>query len=161
MLPSATIFDPSLKHSIKRNTVYGEQVSTNGIDLMIDIFNEWPCIRVTDFTIYKSPAVAIIYKGPNNLIIDNNIIIDSQVGIYASVLGPLTTTHEVGNKTSLIQSNLIVGQSPVYKCAEDPLIAVSFKNKDSIGAGPKYDAKIGVVWSQFMSSYSSLWTLGW
>jgi len=161
MLPNERTYDPSLNHSIKRNTIYGEKVTTNGADEMFENFEKWPCMRISGFTVFRSPVVGIIHKGFNNVVIDNNIIIDSQVGIYAVVQGPVSTTHEVGNKTSLIQNNLIVGQSPVYKCSEDAIIQVSFNNKDSIGAGPKYDAKIGIIWSQFMDLYRSLWSLGW
>jgi len=131
-------------HSIKRNTVYGKQVTTNSLDDMLPAFEDWDCIRISGFTVFKGAETGIIHKGFNNIIIDSNIIIDCQVGIYAVVMGPVSTTHVVGKKTSLIKNNLIIGKSPSYKCSEDNAIRVSYDIKESIGAGIKYDAKIGI-----------------
>jgi hypothetical protein len=147
-------------HSVKRNTVYGNSVVLNGPDLMYGMYDDWPCIRASEFTVFRSKLYGLIYKGFSSFQADSNTLIDCQVGVYAVVMGPVSTTHEVGNKKSLITNSLFIGQSPVYNCSEDVAIKVFKSNKDNICAGPKYDAKVGVVWSQFMDLYRSLWTLG-
>lgn len=152
---------PSLKHSIKNNTIYGATVHINGLDKMYPTYNSWPCIRMHSFTVFKAPVAALTYKEYASLVIDLNAIIDSQIGIYTLVMAPVSTTHVVGNKTVIIQNNLIVGQSPNYNCSEDSLITVSEHDYNSIGAGSKFNSKIGIVWSQFMDNYRALWSPGW
>lgn len=150
----------STPHSIKRNTVYAGSAVVNGHDFMYEIFS-LKCIRMTGFTVYKSTQTALNYKGAAELIIELNTLIDNQIGVFGFIIEPFSIRHEAGNKKSIIRNNLIVGQSPVYSCIDDKNIPIMPKRKTFIGAGPKYDSKIGIVWSHFMDAYDAQWSPGW
>lgn len=155
----------NFNHSIQNNTIYAGNVIVDGIDLEYGIFS-FDCLRISSFTVYKGSLgqfAAVTYKGRanNQIVIDSNILIDNQLSIGAYVLQPASTTHIAGNKKTLIENNLIVGQSSSYNCAEDSLIQVGFNTFGLIGAGSNYNAKIGIMWSQFMDDFAVLWAPGW
>ena len=148
------------QQSIKRNTVYSSSVYINGLDIMYAMFMNWNCTRISGFTVYKSTNFAILYRAYSSVLIDSNILIDNQVGIYSFVMNPLSNTHQIGNKISTIQNNLIIGQSSVYDCSEDNLLKPTKAVFINIGAGPLYNSKIGLIWTHMMDQYTALWSSG-
>lgn len=159
--PYGNQFPTGITMSVKNNIVHGQPkaVSLNGPDMM-NPENNLGCLRISGFTIYKSSSYAINYKGPFELLVDNNILIDNHVGLYATVIGPPSLTHAVGNKKVKIENNLIVGQSQTYSCEDDSNIWIQPLSFSYWGAGLKFDSKIGVVWSAFVDSYDPLWSQG-
>lgn len=159
--------DSKFNHSIKRNVVYGAMfgVMINSPDFEYDSYDDvldMDCLRITDFTVFRSSTAGIVYKGKSEIIIDLNTLIDNQVGVFTYVLWPNSTTHIAATKKVYIQDMLIVGQTPVFSCEnDDPLIEIDRTSYKYLGAGSNYDSKIGIVWGQFVSFYWLLWSKGW
>jgi len=150
----------NITSSIKNNQVHGSPIGV-AIDPMHPKNDYLNCLRISGFTVYKSSMFAILYKTIPEVLIDNNIVIDSQVGMYAYIFEQPSLTHIVGNKTAQIENNLIIGQSQTYTCADDFMITINPGNYRYFGAGLKFDAKIGVVWSTFSGGFDTLWDEGW
>lgn len=125
---------------IKNNVIYagGVSIRQSGAG----------CIRISNFVIVGSPNVGIYYIGEAETIIESNTIISAQVGTFVYIYAPPSTQHIAGTKKSLIRNNIIIGRPPIYQCSSD-----DFQYNTYTGAGPNYDSKIGVTWSQFLDSY--------
>ena len=119
------------------------------------------CLRISGFKVFKSSMFGILYKTLPEVLIDNNIVIDSQVGVFAYIVEISSLTHLVGNKTAKIENNLIVGQSQTYTCQDDLLIPIFPDNPHYLGAGLKFDSKIGLAWPTFSGGFDTLWDKGW
>jgi hypothetical protein len=156
---------PGYNHSIKRNTVYG---ALSGVVILpmppiIATPRLWlaGCIRISEFTIFKSTYWGIYYQGYGSVIIDSNILVDNQVNIFTFIYLPNSLDHEVGNKKAIISNSIIVGQSLSFDCVNDLNIDSYLKPKPkfdlqfpmaSFGSGINYDSKIGIVWSNFLAN---------
>ncbi len=158
--PYGLQFPSDIKSSVRNNIVHGAPIGV-AIDPMHPKNLYLNCLRISGFTIYKSYMFAILYKTLPAVLIDNNILVDNHVGVYANIARPSSRLHIVGNKTAVIENNVIVGQSQTYACQDDVNIYINPPDPKYFGAGPKFDSKIGIVWSTFVEEFDTLWDLGW
>lgn len=149
--------DPGFNHSIKRNTVYA---SMQGVVILpiwtsLSLF-KLNCTRVSGFTVFKSLHWGIYYESYGSLIVEENVLIENKVGLFSMVVEPNPIEHKAENKTSILRRSLVIGQSPTFDCKTDvpPTKDLNYFYSSmfasSYGAGLGYDAKIGLVWSNFM-----------
>lgn len=149
---------PGLTHSIKGNIVYAALTGVSILPilpLVADVsFYLFFCRKISGFTIFKSTHWGIYYHGFGSIIIDSNILIENQVGIFTFIYEPKSKDHEIGYKRAILQNNLLVGQSPTFNCKNDFRVndynALKAVPMFAFGAGPNYDSKIGLIWSNFL-----------
>ena len=104
---------------------------------------------------YKSAFWGIYYQGLGNLLTENNVMIDNQVSLFTFIYRPDPLGHEMAYKSSYISNCLFVGQSPSFDCVNDLKTDGSFLTAPpmvSFGAGPSYNSKIGMIWSNFLGN---------
>ena len=158
--PSGLQFSSDIISSVKNNIVHGSPIGVS-IDPMHPKNLYLNCLRISGFTVYKSYMFAILYKTIPAVLIDNNILVDNHIGLFAYMTWPPSTLHMVGNKTAVIENNLIVAQSQTYSCKDDANIYINPPDPHYFGAGVNFDSKIGIVWSTFADDFDTLWDIGW
>jgi len=78
------------------------------------------CTKVSGFTFHKTLFYGITAQTSSaHLVIDDVIIQDAPVGIYAIMTGPDATMHSAMNKDVTIKNSYIVGRSDSYDCSYD------------------------------------------
>lgn len=90
-----------------------------------------------------------------NLFTDSNVLIDNQVSLFTFIYAPAALTHQAGGKFSTVKNNIFIGQSPTFDCVNDLKKEKYFQSAPpmtSFGAGPNYDSKIGLIWSNFLGN---------
>lgn len=154
---------PGINHSIKNNTVYS---AFGGVVILpITCMYQVDCVTISDFTIFKSVDYGIYYQNNQSLVIDSNILVDNQVGIFGMVLQPPSVSHVFGNKTYSISNTIVVGNSPFLNCSTDlKPVGVNAQYAtliQAIGSGVNSTGKIGIVWPNFLSSQNGAPTKPW
>lgn len=147
-------FTKGMNHSIKENTIYS---SMAGVVILPEFFYEnFRCIRISGFTVFKSMHWGIYYQGKQSIVLDNNKLIDNYVNAFTYVIEPPPIEHQVSMKTYDIKNSLVVGQSSTFNCLTDKrpddINFMSAKKIFAFGAGDGEVGKIGVVWAQFLGS---------
>ena len=141
-----------MNNSIKRNTIY---CSMAGVVLLPEFFHKsLTCLKISEFTIFKTMHWAIYYQGIQSVILDSNKLIDNYVSAFTYVIRPPPILHLVSNKFYINKNSLIVGQSSGFNCLKDVrTFDLNFNSAIQIqtfGAGKNLMGKIGLVWSNFL-----------
>jgi hypothetical protein len=141
------------KHSILNNTVYS---SLAGVVTFPDYGLTLPCIRLRNFTVFKSSHWGIYYQKSSSLILESNVLVDNQINLFGIVIEPSPLTHEVASKSMVVRNSIIVGQSLSFDCLRDVKPDdLNFKLATSItaiGAGSSNTGKIGILWGNFLAA---------
>ncbi|CAF0939901.1 unnamed protein product, partial [Brachionus calyciflorus] len=145
-------FTKNQNHSIKNNTIYSTISAVTILPSQRFILD---CVRISNFTVFKSNYWGIYYQNPETVRVESNILIDNQINIFTQVITPNILDHSMSNKKTFIQNNLIVGQSPNFNCTtdikSDDLYYANAGSVESYTSGPNDLSKVGVTWAQFLS----------
>ena len=128
---------PGLNHSIKHNIIHGALGGV--VNLPTYTFLQLDCVSFSYFTIFKTTNYGIYYQNLQSIILDSNVFVDNQIGIFTKVLGPHSLDHLTSNKTARITNSLFVGRSASFDCNRDvkpnDLNYLSADTMTSFGAG--------------------------
>jgi hypothetical protein len=140
----------NLAHSIKNNTVYG---AGNAVTLSREFHFTFGCVKISGFTVYKSQYYGIYYQGNPELVVENNNLIDNQVGVYTLVHGPAPTSHVNANKKVILRNMMIMARSSLADCNNDIFprnISDSHASYGVFKSGSTSRGRIGLVGPTFM-----------
>ncbi len=152
-----------LNHSIERNTIYA---SGGGVVIQPRNAFNLGCIRISGFTVYKSHYYAIYYQGSGEILLDNNQLIDNQIGVFTIVVSPHVFSHENTAKKYRVKDTLIVGRSNESICeglndVHPNNLSDVYSLMSSFGSGEGNKGRIGLVWPNFLSGENGLPTKPW
>jgi len=145
--------------STNRNAIYG---AATGIAIISDAPDK--CVKVSGFTVFKSTHYGIYYQGRASLVVDNNILVDNQIGVSALMIGQSALFHVLSDQAYTVTNSIFVGQSSSFDCDHDvrPLTVSEEKSQmDSFGAGSDGKAKIAIAWPAFISKPNGAPVYSW
>ncbi|XP_067888793.1 PKHD1 like 1, tandem duplicate 1 [Heterodontus francisci] len=114
------------------------------------------CSLIQGFTIWKCWEYGIYFQTEESVQISNVTLVDNGLGIFPIVYGPPATSHQISNKSILINNALVVGISPNFNCSDiqgdDSILSSSEGNQNSrrLSAG-----RSGICWPTFASAKNS------
>jgi len=120
-----------LKTSVRNNEVHACEV---GIAILPKkAFAYRPCVSISGNKVYKSTSFGIYYQAVGTkLILEDNVLVDNQVGILAILLdklgikgGILGHVAHLDNEV-VIRNSLVVGRSAVSDCLKVCTPVLSF-----------------------------------
>ena len=110
------------------------------------------CSHIANFTIHNAFDFGIYAQGESSFQISNVNVLDSNLGLYITVVGPPSVTHEFADKYVAIQDSSFVGHSSVSDCSAYPK---NFNHEASLN-GRSFrttsGGRVGISWGQFISS---------
>ena len=140
----------SFNHSIKGNSIYG---TVAGVTIFPPNTFSLSCLSISGFTIYKASSVGIYYQGAPNIVIDSNVVVDSQLSIFPQVTSPSSLSHFINpNRSIIVSNNIVIGTSPNFNCKTDlpPKDLNSQYLTKCAPYGANNDGRIGIVWANFI-----------
>lgn len=138
--------------TISGNVIYG---ASTGVAVLRGPNTQ--CLKVSSFLVFKSAHYAVYYQGESTLMVDNNILVENQIGVYAILIGNSALTHKVTSMEYTVSNSLFVGQTSTYDCAHDVKpngISEQRSKMDSFGAGADGSGKIAIAWPAFVSKWN-------
>ena len=116
LCPGASI-GVGMNHSIQNNIVHS---ALAGVSIYPDYtYSQLDCVSISSFTVFKSAHWGIYYQNTQSVIMDSNILVDNQVGVFSHVLLPNMLTHEPTSKTMRIRNTIFIGRSSAFNCSTD------------------------------------------
>jgi hypothetical protein len=155
-LCSGVVNGQGMNHSIQNNIVHG---AFAGVAVYPDYpmwkVNSAACVAISGFTVFKSVHFGIYYQNAPSVVLDSNILVDNQVGIYTFILGPSVLDHVLSGKTCQIKNTVIVGRSSSFNCSTD-LKPKDFNARNAplifaVGCGADNAGMCGLTIADFIS----------
>lgn len=131
LCPGVTQLQPGMNHSVKNNIIHSSLAGA----AIFPGYTYSPlisCASMTGFTVFKSVNYGLYYQNAPKVILDSNVLVDNQVGLFAIVIEPNEISHAVENKTIHITNTIIVGRSSSFNCTSD-LKPNDLNNKKALG----------------------------
>ncbi len=136
----------NLTVSIRNNTVVG---AGNGVAVSGSFhYSDQDCLKVSGFTIVKSQYFGIYYQANPEPVIEDNVLIDNQMGIFTIVWGPSPLSHVNANKKVILRNMMIMGRSSLANCNKDIFprnLSDSSSSYALFSAGTTARGRIGIV----------------
>ena len=112
------------------------------------------CLKLAQFHIYSCYHYGIFSYSGSGVVIEDVTLIDNKAGIYVSVIGPPSLSHDLGSKSVLIQNALIVASSGELTCDQEDVTnspAISRHQNSHFGLTPPTKGKVGIIIPSFVS----------
>lgn len=138
---------------ISGNVIYG---AATGVAVLRGPVTQ--CLKVSSFLVFKSSHYAIYYQGKSSLIVDANVLVENQIGVYVILIGKSALTHKAGTQQVTVSNSLFAGQTSAYNCSQDMKpngISEQRSKMGSFGAGEDGRGMIGIVWPAFVSRWNN------
>ncbi|XP_066278772.1 fibrocystin-L-like [Branchiostoma lanceolatum] len=79
-----------------------------------------PCTRIANFTVWKNHDYGIyVQTGVTEIVIENFLAADNQVGIFPMLYGPGSISHRAVSKTITVRNSHLVGTTQFFDCSTD------------------------------------------
>ncbi|XP_066271366.1 fibrocystin-L-like [Branchiostoma lanceolatum] len=79
-----------------------------------------PCTKISGFTVWKAHDYGVYFQAKiKEVVVENVVLVDSQVGIYTMLFGAKPLNHDAVEKSMTVQDSVIVGTSPFFDCTLD------------------------------------------
>ena len=152
-----------MNHSIQNNIVHS---ALSGVSVFpIYTFENLSCVSISGFTIFKSTHWGIYYQNPPSVFMENNILVDNQVGVISFVIEPNANTHELSGKDFQIRNSIFIGRSSSFDCERD--VKPSDFNSQwatsivAFGSGPEELGMVGFVVGNFYGGSNGMPVKPW
>ncbi|XP_067833370.1 fibrocystin-L-like [Heptranchias perlo] len=110
------------------------------------------CSLIQGFTIWKCWDYGIYFQTTESVQIFNVLLVDNGMGIFSVIYRPPAISHQISNKTILINNALVVGSSPNFNCS-DILTGDSILRDTRSQRSPRHPSggRSGICWPTFAS----------
>eukprot|EP00062_Callorhinchus_milii_P017054 gi/632969110/ref/XP_007900907.1/ PREDICTED: LOW QUALITY PROTEIN: fibrocystin-L [Callorhinchus milii] len=124
--------------------LYGVYMNQDGL---------YTCSLIQGFTIWKCWDYGIYFQTSQSVQISSVTLVDNGMGIFSMIYKPSATSHQMSNKTVLINSTLVVGTSPKFNCSDvltsDPNLSITRLDRST---RPPSGGRSGICWPTFASA---------
>ena len=93
--------------------------SLHGIFYRLNVKHCW---KVENFVIWKNLDYGIYAWPDKSIVIENTVLVDNKVSIYAGVVGPHPLTHRTRDDIVTVKNSLMIGKSSNFDCLNDNIV---------------------------------------
>ena len=107
--------------------------------------------KFENFTLSHCYFFGFFSYSPASIVISNSVFVNNVAAIFASVIGPSSLTHTVGEKSVIITNTVIVSRLNTTRCSlsEPPIVA----HQNSDGIQSPSGGHVGVIIPTFLSGH--------
>ena len=110
------------------------------------------CSKLSHFTLFSCYHYGIFSYGIAGIWVTDVKVINSFVGIFASVIGPPSLSHIVGNKEVRIENSFILSASNEFSCSQDVVVpSIAEHPRSHRGLRSRTGGHVGAVIPSFVS----------
>ena len=110
------------------------------------------CSKLSRFTLFSCYHYGIFSYGIAGIWVTDVKVINSFVGVFASVIGPPSLSHIVGNKEVRIENSLILSASSEFSCSQDDVVpSIAEHPRSHRGLRSPTGGHVGAVIPSFVS----------
>jgi len=154
LCPGVASIGTGMNHSIQNNIVHS---ALAGVSIYPDYtYEQLDCVSMSGFTVFKAVHWGIYYQNTQRIVMDSNILVDNQVGVFSNILIPNMLSHEPTSKTLQIRNSIFIGRSTSFNCSTDTkpndFNSLWATKIVAFGAGPAESGMIGLTPGNFLGS---------
>ena len=111
------------------------------------------CYKISGFVIWKSTAFGLLYNGDHNVVFEQNILIENQIGVTATIFRHWHLNQIFSNSSVIVKNTTFIGQTSSFECGDMVWVRSKRFTRSSILGSDWYNPNgmAGIVFPKFNS----------